>query len=73
MDMLKVEELKNIYTIKALEENYENMKTIDILITTKELIRYNEIKGTTTDELTFGEFTRRFERAMKDLETLLEN
>jgi len=73
MDMIKVKEIHEVYTRKAKEENYDNNETLDIVIAANDAIQAESLVGTEADTLTWGEFTRRFEKAMKELEALIGN
>ena len=64
MDLLKVKEINEVYKLKVKEENYENQKTMDIAIASSDVLQWGPLVGTEADVLAFGEFTRRFERAM---------
>lgn len=72
MDMEKVKELNQIYNLKMIEENYTNDKTIDICICTEALINLEKMIGSEADTLTFGEFTRRFNLTMEELQGLIK-
>ena len=52
---------------KGLEDNF----TMDMCIVTRELIHYDPMRDTEADKLTWGEFTRYFDSAMKELERLI--
>lgn len=71
MNMAQVKEIKEVYELKMREERYENDATNDIYRASSDAIRYQRLVGTDTDTLAFGEFARRFERAIEDLETLI--
>jgi len=73
MDMVKVKEIEETYRLKAEEENYDNNKTVDILMIASEVIELKPLIGTEADILTWGEFTRRFNNCMKELEALIGN
>jgi tRNA U34 2-thiouridine synthase MnmA/TrmU len=72
MNISKVREIREEYKKKAIDENYMNGNTNDILWTCNRVMEYDQLIGTTLDKLTFGEYTRRFERWMEELETLME-
>jgi hypothetical protein len=72
MYISKVRNIKETYAKKAIEEDYSNDDTNKILWACNRVLEYNELAYTTVDKLTFGEYTRRLERWMKELETLME-
>jgi len=71
MDMLKVKEIREEYLLKAREEDYDNNVTNDIYIAANDALIWYDRIGTDADTYTGGEATRRFERAMEDLKTLI--
>jgi len=73
MDMIEVTKINMKYRLKMIDENYENDIVNDIYMVSSEAITWHERIGTDADTYTGGEATRRFERAMRELETLLGN
>jgi len=73
MDMLKVKEINKSYMLKVKEENYENDVTMDICNASSALIYLEPLVGSDADKDTFGEFTRRFNDRMRELEELLKS
>ena len=73
MDMVKVKEIRETYMLKAKEEDYSSERTVDIAIAANDAVTWEPLVGTEADTLTWGEFTRRFEKAMTELEALIGN
>jgi hypothetical protein len=71
MDILEVERIRTAFINKAKRENYTNPETIEICILATEALNWYEGVNTEADELTFGECTRRFEKAIKGLKEIL--
>lgn len=74
MDITKLKEISNEYKNKAEKENYSNDTTVDIHNVSSELIELIEFKlvGSEADILTGGEYTRRFENNLEELQNLLK-
>lgn len=72
MDMKTVKELNKVYEAKMIEEDYMVNETMDIYIATKTLMDYEVMVGSEADILTYGEFTRRFNSAMEELQGLIK-
>ena len=73
MNIITVNKINKQYKAKAKEENYEVNNTIDICIASSDVLAAESLIGTEADTLAFGEFTRRFNSAMINLEQLINN
>jgi hypothetical protein len=71
MDIKIIKALNEIYRIKMKNEQMENRETIDIYTCTRDILIYEPMLGTEVDELTWGEYTRRYNLKMKELHKLL--
>jgi hypothetical protein len=71
--MLEVKEICNTYKLKAEEENYENTKTVDILLLAEELIELSGIDYNSPKIMTDQESIFRFLKGKRELERLLRN
>ena len=72
--MLNVEEVKKIKTVyeDKFDNGDESDYVMDIIIACNEIIEYYYKMGTEIDKLTWGEFTRRYNLAMEELERLIK-
>ena len=69
--MLSIEDVEKIIReYRALAEHCDD-RVLDIISFAEEALEYYELINTEADTLTFGEFTRRYERAIKQLEELV--
>lgn len=55
----------------ALAEDYDDDRILDVVIFAADALEYYKLIDTEADRLTFGGFTRRYERAIKQLEELV--
>ena len=55
----------------ALAEDYDDDHILDVVMFAADALEYYKLIDTEADRLTFGEFTRRYERAIKQLEELV--
>lgn len=70
--MLSIEDVKNIgRKYMALAEDYDDDRILDVVIFAADALECYKLIDTEADRLTFGEFTRRYERAIKQLEELV--
>ena len=70
--MLSIEDVKNIgRKYMALAEDYDDDRILDVVIFAADALEYYKRIDTEADRLTFGEFTRRYERAIKQLDVLV--
>lgn len=70
--MLSIESVKQIDNeYRALSEDCDDDRVLDIITATADALEYYELINTEADVLTFGEFTRRYERAIKQIEELV--
>ena len=70
--MLSIEDVKNIgRKYMALAEDYDDDRILDVVIFAADALEYYKLIDTEADRLTFGEFTRMYERAIKQLEELV--
>jgi hypothetical protein len=72
MDFLELVKANMIYGDMAKEENYTNEKTMNIWTATVHALYWYKLAGTEADEYACGDFTRRFEDKMRELERLME-
>ena len=72
MDMKTVKELNKVYEAKMIEEGFMVDETVDIYIATNTLMDFEVLVGSEADNLTYGEFTRRFNSAMEELQGLIK-
>jgi hypothetical protein len=76
MDMNYVYRLNKACWEKVNAEDYQDEddenRTIDLVNITQALLAYDGMRETEADEKTFGEFTRRFNTKMEELENLLK-
>lgn len=69
--MLSIENVEKISRkYRELAEHCDD-RVLDIISFAEEALEYYELINTEADTLTFGEFTRRYERAIKQLEELV--
>lgn len=69
--MLSIEDVEKISReYIGLAERCDD-RVLDIISFAEEALEYYELINTEADTLTFGEFTRRYERAIKQLEELV--
>lgn len=69
--MLSIEDVEKISReYIGLSERCDD-RVLDIISFAEEALEYYELINTEADTLTFGEFTRRYERAIKQLEELV--
>ncbi len=69
--MLSIEDVEKISrAYRELAEHCDD-RVLDIISFAEEALEYYELINTEADTLTFGEFTRRYERAIKQLEELV--
>ena len=69
--MLSIDDVEKISReYRELAEHCDD-RVLDIISFAEEAIEYYELINTEADTLTFGEFTRRYERAIKQLEELV--
>lgn len=73
MGATKVEAIWEFYMQRADVEDYDVNATLDILIECVHILKYHTMVGTEADTLTFSEFTRRYENAVKELLKLLKS
>lgn len=70
--MLSIERVNEIdEEFREIAEECDDERVLDILAATSEVLEYYKLIDTEADRLTFGEFTRRYEKAMKELEELV--
>ena len=72
MDMKTVKELNKVYEAKMIEEGFMVDETVGIYIATNTLLDFEVLVGSEADNLTYGEFTRRFNSAMEELQGLIK-
>ena len=72
MDMKTVKELNKVYEAKMIEEGFMVDETVGIYIATNTLMDFEVLVGSEADNLTYGEFTRRFNSAMEELQGLIK-
>ena len=70
--MKTVKELNKVYEAKMIEEGFMVDETVDIYIATNTLMDFEVLVGSEADNLTYGEFTRRFNSAMEELQGLIK-
>lgn len=69
--MLSIEDVEKIgREYRELAEHCDD-QVLDIISFAEDALEYYELINTEADTLTFGEFTRRYERAIKQLEELV--
>lgn len=70
--MLSIVDVKNIdRKYRALAEDCDDDHILDVVTFAADALEYYKLIDTGADRLTFGEFTRRYERAIKQLEELV--
>lgn len=70
--MLSIEDVNEIDNeFRELAEECDDDRVLDILAVTSDALEYYKLINTEADKLTFGEFTRRYEKAIKELEELV--
>lgn len=70
--MLSIEDVNAIdEEFRELAEECDDDRILDILIATSDALENYKLINTEADKLTFGEFTRRYEKAIKELEELV--
>ena len=70
--MKTVKELNKVYEAKMIEEGFMVDETVGIYIATNTLLDFEVLVGSEADNLTYGEFTRRFNSAMEELQGLIK-
>lgn len=66
--MLSIENVEKISREYREFAEHCDDRVLDIISFAEEALEYYELINTEADTLTFGEFTRRYERAIKQLE-----
>ena len=69
--MLSIENVEKISREYSELAEHCDVRVLDIISFAEEALEYYELINTEADTLTFGEFTRRYERAIKQLEELV--
>lgn len=69
--MLSIEDVEKISReYRELAEHCDD-RILDVVMFAADALEYYKLIDTEADRLTFGEFTRRYERAIKQLEELV--
>ena len=68
--MLNLEEVRKIKTVYFVER--EKVRLARLLLLANDIIENDYKMGTEIDELTWGEFTNRYNLAMEELERLIK-
>jgi hypothetical protein len=71
--MEELKKLRDSYRKLSKEANYDNDHLNDIAYYASQALHWGKLVGTEADKDTFGEFTRRFEREMGELERLMRD